>query len=136
MPSPAGGLTAIPAGYRNILESKSFAHVATIGPNGQPQSTPVWFDTDGENLMISLTKTRQKYRNLVRDAHVAVSIIDPENPYRYLEIRGTATFEDDPDKAFINRLSQKYMGKDYPFNQPGDERVVVTIHPVHATYMG
>jgi PPOX class probable F420-dependent enzyme len=136
MPTATGGLTQIPEQHRAILQTKGFAHVATIGPHGEPQSTPVWFDTDGERLLISLTKTRQKYKNLQADRRVAVSITDPENPYHSLELRGTASFTDDPDKAFINRLSNKYLGKDYPWNQPGDERVVVAIEPHHSTFMG
>jgi PPOX class probable F420-dependent enzyme len=127
----------IPEQHLPILQAKGFAHIATIGPHGEPESSPVWYDWDGEHLLISLTKSRQKYRNLARDPRVAASIIDPENPYHYLEIRGTAAIEDDPEKALIDRLAQKYLGQDrYPWNQPGDERVIVTIHPTHATFMG
>ena len=67
---------------------------------------------------------------------VAASITDPDSPYRYLEIRGIAEIEDDPDKTFIDEMSRKYIGKDYPWNQPGDERVIVKIRPEHATGQG
>jgi PPOX class probable F420-dependent enzyme len=128
--------TVVPASHQNILEAKGFAHVATIGPGGAPQSSPVWFLWDGDTLKISLTKARQKYKNLQRNPHVAVSVTDPADPYRYVEVRGTVTFEDDPDKAFIDQVANKYLGQNYPWNQPDEERVVVTIQPTHATTMG
>ena len=130
---------SIPETHRDILDNpKSFAHWATIGPDGAPQVNPVWFDFDGEQLAISQTKTRQKYRNVQKDARVAISIIDPENPYRYVEVRGEVVdIADDPDNAFINKMAKKYIGKDvYPWHQPGDERVVVRIQPKRATSMG
>ncbi len=81
---------------------------------------------------------RQKYRNVQREPRVALSIVDPENPYRYLEVRGTVVRVDpDPDNAFINAMAKKYMGvEEYPWHQPGDERVVVVVRPEHATHMG
>ena len=122
--------------HRDILEKKGFAHIATIGPNGEPQSTPVWYGWDGTDLKFSTTKARQKYRNLVRNPQASASILDPDDPYRYLEIRGAAEIEDDPDKTFIDEMSRKYMGRDFPGNQPGDERVVVKIRPEHVTTEG
>jgi PPOX class probable F420-dependent enzyme len=76
----------IPDSHRDILDKKGFAHVATIGPEGEPHSSPVWYGWDGEHFLFSQTKTRQKIRNVQRDARVAVSVTDPDNPYRYLEI--------------------------------------------------
>lgn len=131
-------MSVIPSKEMNILTSKGFAHVATIGPHHEPQSTPVWFDWDGTYVRISQTKDRQKYRNIQRDPRVALSITDPQNPYHYLEIRGkVARIEDDPQKKFVDILAKKYMGVDhYPNNQPGDERVIVYIQPEHTTSMG
>lgn len=128
----------VPEGYRDILGSNALAHIATIGPNGEPQSTPVWFGWDGEHVKFSQTKTRQKYRNVNREPRLALSIVDPENPYRYLEIRGEVErIEEDPDLDFINSMAKKYLGEDkYPFHQPGDERVVLFIRPEHTTQMG
>ena len=130
--------TAIPVGYEDLLESTALAHVATIGPNGEPQVNPVWFGWDGTHLLFSQTTTRQKYRNLQRDGRIALSIVDPSNPYRYLEIRGVVERVDpDPDNAFINSMAKKYMGEDvYPWHNPGDERVVVVVRPEHTTKMG
>ncbi len=129
----------IPENYRDMLGKVAFWHVATIGPDGDPQSTPVWaggFD-DG-TIRFSLTRGRQKFRNLQADPSIALSATDPDNPYRYLEIRGKVTeVEDDGDHSFINSMAKKYMGVDeYPFHQPGDERVVMVVTPEHTTQMG
>ncbi len=128
----------IPDTHRDLLGKKGFAHVATIGPSGEPHSSPVWYDWDGEHLLFSQTKTRQKYHNLLRDPRVAISITDPDNPYRYLEIRGTLDgVEEDEGNAFINAMAKKYIDEDvYPWHQPGDERIVLKIRPHHTTSMG
>ena len=127
--------TTIPERFHDLLESTALAHVATIGPRGEPQSNPVWFGWDGEHVKFSHTKTRQKYRNLNRDPRVALSMVDPENPLRYLEVRGVVErIEEDPDLDFINSMSEKYLGV-YPYrnHRPGDERVVVFVRPEHTT---
>lgn len=133
-------VTVIPEKFEDLLEwdTKSYAHVATIGPNGEPQNNPVWFDTRDGRILFSQTTTRQKLKNVEREPRVALSILDPENPYRYLEIRGrVVAVEPDPDKAFIDRMAQKYLGQEkYPWNRPGDERVVVVIEPEHTSSMG
>ncbi len=128
----------IPEGYRDLLETNALIHVATLGPDGEPQSNPVWFDWDGEHIKFSQTKTRQKYKNVGRDPRIAVSIVDPENPYRYLEVRGEVTeIEEDPNMDFINAMAKKYLGMDeYPNHQPGDERIVLYLRPEHTTQMG
>jgi PPOX class probable F420-dependent enzyme len=129
---------AIPEGYEDLLESTALAHVATLGPRSEPQNNPVWFDSDGDHVKFSQTKTRQKFRNLERDPRIAFSIVDPENPYRYLEIRGEVMrVEEDPDIDFIGAMARKYVGVDrYPYHRPGDERVVVFVKPKHTTRMG
>jgi PPOX class probable F420-dependent enzyme len=128
----------IPSGYEDLLETKALADIATIGPNGEPQVNPVWFDWDGTHVRFSQTKTRQKYHNLQRDPRIALSIVDPANPYRYLEIRGkVVAVEEDPNLDFINAMAKKYLGQDkYPWHRPGDERVVIIIEPEHTTQMG
>jgi PPOX class probable F420-dependent enzyme len=128
----------IPESHKDILEKPAFASVATIGPDGGPQNTPVWFGWDGSVLRFSQTTTRQKYRNLGRDPRVSLSILDPDDPYRYLEVRGQmVAVEQDPDLVFINAMARKYLGLDrYPWHQTGDERVVVVVRPLHATVMG
>ena len=120
----------------DILQRPAFAHVATIGPSGEPQSNPTWFEWDGETVNISQTPQKQKLKNLQRDNRVALSILDPENPYRYIEIRGEVVeITPDPDYRFIHGLSNRYLGKDYPWLQPGEERLVVKIRPLHTTTM-
>lgn len=129
---------AIPEKYADLLESNALANIATIGPNGEPQNTPVWFGWDGQHIFVSQTKGRQKYRNVQRDPRVAVSIVDPSNPYRYLEVRGTVVrIDEDHDHAFINSMAKKYISQEeYPWHQPGDERVVLVIEPERTTHMG
>ena len=128
----------IPESHQYLLGSTALAHVATIGPHGEPQNNPVWFDWDGEHVKFSQTNARQKYRNLNRDPRIALSIVDPEDPYRYLEIRGEVVrVEEDPDIEFISAMAKKYLGVDrYPNHGPGDERVVVFVKPGHTTQMG
>ena len=128
----------LPQGYKDLLESTALVHVATIGPYGEPQNNPVWFGWDGEHVVFSQTKSRQKYRNLQCDRRVVFFIVDPDNPYRYLEIRGEMVcVEEDPDLDFINSMAKKYLGLDkYPYHQPGDERVVIFVRPEHTTQMG
>lgn len=131
-------MSAIPEKYKDLLETTALAHVATLGPDGAPQVNPVWFGWDGEFIRFSNTKARQKFRNLSNDGRVAISIVDPTNPYRYLEVRGTvARIDDDPEGAYIDLMAQKYLGTEkYPWAQPGDERVTVVIAPEHTTSMG
>jgi PPOX class probable F420-dependent enzyme len=128
----------IPESHADLLEQPVLAHVATVGPQGEPQNNPVWFGWDGENLTFSQTTGRQKYRNVQDEPRVALSIVDASNPFRYLEIRGSVErIDPDPDNAFINSMAKKYMGEDvYPWHRPGDERVVVVVRPEHTTTMG
>jgi PPOX class probable F420-dependent enzyme len=104
-PAPAG----IPSGYLDLLERPLFASLATTGPKGQPQVNPMWFEWDGERIRFTHTSQRQKYRNLLRDPRAAVSIYDPERPYRYLELRGVVEeIEPDPEGRMYERLAARY----------------------------
>jgi PPOX class probable F420-dependent enzyme len=125
---PSG--SPIPDEFWAILEKKAYAHIASIGPNGAPQSNPVWFEWDGERLLFSTIKSRAKYKNLTARPQVAASILDPDEPYLCLELRGVAEIDEDPDKgkAFINRMAHKYTGQDFG-DRPGEERVIVAIRP-------
>lgn len=128
----------IPDSHSDILQKKGFAHVATIGPRGEPQSTPVWYEWDGQYVKISQTPERQKYRNIQRDSRIALSVVDPDNPYRYLEVRGRVDrTAEDPGKTFINALAQKYLDLEtYPYTTPEEQRIVLYIVPEHTTSMG
>ncbi len=125
----------IPATHLDLLASTAVANVATIGPDGAPQVSPVWFEWDGTALIFGPVTTRQKRRNLQRDPRIALSIVDPENPIRYLEIRGVARLVPDPESEIALRLGKKYLGVDrFPYLQPGEERVQVLVEPSHVTY--
>lgn len=132
-------MAAIPEKYLDLLQTdkKSFAHIATVQPDGTPQVTPVWFDYTGGKLRVNSAKGRVKVRNMTEGAPVALSILDPENPYRYLQVRGrVARVTEDGARAHIDALSHKYLGKDYPYMQPGDVRVMFEIEPTAAQAMG
>jgi len=107
-------------------------------PNGSPQVTPVWFDYTGGMIRVNTAKGRVKARNLREGAPVAMSILDPDNPYRYIQIRGRVKrcVEEGADRH-IDSLAKKYLGKDkYPFAQPGEVRIMYEIEPFAAHAMG
>jgi PPOX class probable F420-dependent enzyme len=132
--------TTIPDAFRPLLgdDVKAFAGLATLLPDGSPQVTPVWFDTEGGTIRVNTAKGRWKDRNMRRDGRIALSIMDPANPYRHLQIRGKVerVTEQGAD-AHIDRLAKKYMGVDtYPFRQAGEQRVIFVIRPERVTTMG
>jgi PPOX class probable F420-dependent enzyme len=131
-------MTAIPSSHADILEKKSFAHIATLMPDGSPQVTPVWVDSDKGRILINSARGRRKDQNLERDRRVAVSITDPDNPYRALMIRGRVVdITTDGADEHIDRMAKKYMGKDkYPFRRPGEQRVLYVIEPEKVSTMG
>jgi PPOX class probable F420-dependent enzyme len=131
-------MAPIPDQYRDLFTKKSFAHLATVGADGAPQSTPVWCDFDGTHVRINTARGRVKDRNLQRNPRVALSLLDPDNPYRYLQIRGRVAemTEQDAD-GHIDALAKKYLGQDtYPFRKPGEVRVIVKITPERIQGMG
>ena len=130
--------SAIPNSHVDLFKKKAFAHLATLMPDGQPQVTPVWVEFDGRHVIINTAEGRQKDKNLQRDKRVALSLIDPDNPYRYLEVRGKVVERThNGADANIDALAKKYLDKDkYPFRQPNEVRVIYKIEPQHATTMG
>ncbi len=111
-----------------LLNAPTYVVVTTLNPDGQPQSSVVWTRTDGDTILFSTVRGRRKARNLERDPRITVIAYDPANPYRYVEVRGTATLADDADGTLIQELSQAYTGG--PWEAPGPEdRVIVTITP-------
>jgi PPOX class probable F420-dependent enzyme len=122
----------IPDAFRDILEQKkAFANLATTMPDGSPQVTPVWFDYTNGHIRVNTAKGRVKARNMKQGSHVALAIMDPENPYRYIQVRGTvAQATENGADAHIDSLAKKYLGKDkYPFRQPGEQRIMYEIVP-------
>lgn len=125
----------IPKDFKDLLGKKGFANFGTLMPDGSPQVTPVWYDAEGDLIRINSARGRQKDRNVHRDPRVALSIQDPENPYRYLEIRGKVVeITEDGADAHIDLLAKKYMGVDsYPYRTPTEKRVIYKIKPEHTT---
>ena len=119
----------IPEKYRDLFEKRAFASLATLMPDNRPQVTPVWVDYDGSHVRVNSAKGRLKDKNMRRDKRVALSIQDPDNPYRYIAVRGKVveSTEQGAD-AHIDALAKKYLGKDrYPFRSPGEVRVMYKI---------
>ena len=129
---------AIPEKYKDLFQKRAFASLATLMPDGRPQVTPVWCDFDGDHVIFNSARGRQKDKNVRRDPRVSVAVIDPENPYRYLEIRGRVVeiTEQDAD-AHIDKMAKKYLGADkYPYRQAGEQRVMYKIQPERTNTMG
>jgi PPOX class probable F420-dependent enzyme len=122
-------MQAIPSSHRDLLDSQ-FATLATVGPDGRPQLSEVWFLADGDTVSISLNTARQKTKNLRADPAANLFLLDLASPYRYLEIRGDAEISPDDDYSFADRVGAKYNADLRDHDQPGQTRVVVTIRPV------
>ena len=128
----------IPSTHKDLLDKPAFANLATLNPDGSPQVTPVWFDYDGQHIIVNTARGRVKDRNLQREPRVALSIVDPANPYRYLGIQGRVTeMTENGADAGIDKLAKKYLGKDkYPWKGPTEVRVIVKIAPEKVHTMG
>ena len=125
--------------YADLLnDKKAFAHLATLMPDGSPQVTPVWFDFVGGAIRVNSARGRVKDRNMKEGASVALSILDPDNPYRYLQVRGRVRKVTEAGAAaHIDSLAKKYIGQDkYPWSKPGDVRVTYEIEPERVSGMG
>ena len=121
-------MASIPESHRDLLDAP-LAVLATIGPDGRPQVSAVWFLAEDGTIRVSLNTTRQKVKNLRANPAVTVFIPDPRNSQRYLEVRGDADLADDPDYSFAGKIGAKYGADLRQYDAPGSERVVVTIRP-------
>jgi PPOX class probable F420-dependent enzyme len=121
----------IPAIYRDLFEKKAFASLATINPDGSPQVTPVWVELRGDDILVNSAKGRRKDLNMQERPNVALSIQDPENPYRYVEVRGhVEEITEDGAEAHIDKLAKKYLGVEkYPYRREDEIRVIFIIKP-------
>jgi PPOX class probable F420-dependent enzyme len=131
--------TTIPEKFLPVLtEKKSLAHLATVMPDGSPQVTPVWFLYDNGKFIVNTARGRIKDRNMTQNALVALSIVDPENPYSHLAVRGKIVkATEEGAAANIDVMAKKYLGQDkYPFGQPGEVRVIYEIQPTSVHAMG
>lgn len=130
--------SVIPEKYADLFEKRAFANLATLMADGSPQVTPVWVDLDGEIIRVNTAKGRVKDRNMRRDPRVSMAIADPDNPYRYLQIRGRVIeMTEQGADDHIDKLAMKYMGKEkYPFRSAAEVRVMCKIRPEAAQTMG
>jgi len=132
-------MAAIPDKYLDLLkQKKTFANLATVMPDGSPQVTPVWFDYTNGVIRVNTARGRVKARNMKDGAPVALAIMDPDNAYRYIQVRGRVkrATEQGAD-AHIDQLAKKYLGKDkYPWAKPDQVRVIYEIEPTSFSSMG
>lgn len=118
----------VPERFQYILASTTLGHLATIGSKGRPQVNPVWFLWVGEQLLLGVKADTVKYRNLRRDPHLAISLLDPQDSHHYVELRGEVTeFELYRDLTFVNQLARKYTGKEMDPSEEGRERYKLTV---------
>ncbi|MFF4406554.1 PPOX class F420-dependent oxidoreductase [Streptomyces sp. NPDC001262] len=129
-------MTVVPESHQDLLERPLFVHLATVRPDGMPQSNPMWVRWDGELLWFTSTTTRRKMRNIGAEPRVAMSVNDPEQPYRYLELRGTVErIAPDPECRLFTALAERY-GRDLGGQLPPDapDRVAVAVRPTSVAY--
>ncbi len=121
--------------YLDLFNKRAFAYLATLMPDGSPQLTPVWIDYDGGYILVNSAYNRQKDRNMRRDRRVAITIQDPDDPYRYLQIRGVVVeITTDGADDHIDKMAYKYHGLEkYPNRQPGEARVLYKVAPIKIT---
>ena len=133
---------AIPEKYLDLFSKPAFAHLATLMPDGGPQVTPVWCNLEQDYVWLNTVRSRQKDRNMRRDTRVSLCIMDPDNPYRYVEVRGRVVeITEQGAHDHINRLAKKYLGLEKyprrpPHGQPGEARVIFKVKPEHTTGKG
>ncbi len=120
-------------GVKKLFREPNYGHLATLMPDGSPQVSPVWVDVDGDRILVNSAEGRSKPRNVRRDARVAISIYNQDNPYSSAFIRGRVVeITHEGADEHIDKLAKKYLGQDkYPYHQPGDQRVILVIEPEH-----
>ena len=131
----------IPASHADLLsrEKKAFASLALVMAKGEPHVTPIWFDYDGENIILNTARGRVKDKIMSKHPVVALAVADPANPYRYIQIRGPVVFESDQGEfgyPQISKLNEKYQGSPAYPKRPGEVRVTFKVRPEHVNTMG
>jgi len=118
----------LPDSAKKLLQDKAYGHVVTIGANGRPQTTMVWVDAEGDEVLFNTAEGRKKQQNLRRDPKVIISVQDRNNPQAYLLVHGTATITEAGADAHIDKLTKRFLGiEKYPYRQPGEKRVMVRV---------
>lgn len=131
----AGTMLSIPDSHRDLLDGM-VATLATVGSTGYPQMSVLWFLAEGDTIRLSLNSSRQKIKNLMDRPAFGLLLLDLANPRRYLELRGDAQIEPDPDYSFADRVAAKYGVDLRDMDQPGEARVVVTLIPTRVRAWG
>lgn len=114
-----------------LIRAKNLGNIATLMPDGSPHVVPVWVDLDGDDILVNTAEGRQKLKNVRRDPRVALDVVNSENPYEMVTLRGhVVEVTSEGADAHIDKLANKYLGRDrYPFRQPGEQRVIIRIEP-------
>lgn len=126
------------AKYRDIFDKKTFCYVATVGKDGTPQVTPVWCEFDGTHIVFNTARGRVKDANLARNPTITLAAADPDNPYRYVQVKGrVAEVTEQGADPHIDKMAKKYLGQDrYPGRKPGEQRMIVKVLPQRVQGMG
>lgn len=121
-------MTSIPESHRDVIESNPIVILTTIGPHNEPQTTALWFLLEDDLIKLSVNTSRQKLKNLKRNPVYSAIFVNPENPYRTIEFRGTAAVEPDPDYVLADKVGKRYSADLREMDQPGESRSAVTLH--------
>lgn len=123
-------MAEIPPDFLDLFEKRSFAFVATVLPDGAPHVTPTWVDFDGEHVLVNTVRDNRKDRNVRRDPRITLAVADPDNPYRYLSIRGEVIERrEEGARDHLDSLAERYTGQPTYPGPSGQERVVLVIRP-------
>lgn len=129
-------MLTIPESHRDLVDDATTGSFSTVGPDGTPQVTALWFDIDGDTVILSLTTDRQKYKNVVRHPQATLFVIDPTNPFRTLEVRGDTVIDEDPDLAVFDQIIRRYGQDPATFPAPRDNRVTLRLTPTRVVANG
>ncbi|HJN92944.1 MAG TPA: PPOX class F420-dependent oxidoreductase [Dehalococcoidia bacterium] len=130
-------MTEIPQSHIDLIGAPHLAHLATTNKDGSPQNSPIWLKLDGDQIVFSTTEERRKTKNMRRTPSISLSIVDSDNPFRYIELRGPVTFEPDLEKTLPLELWPLYVGEgQYPIETDHETRVIVRFTPSHIVAQG
>lgn len=118
---------------KGLLDGRPFAVLATLNPDGTPQTSVIWVARDGDVVIFTTHDQRRKARNLIRDPRASVTVFAADDPYRTADIRGTVELVDDPDRRLSVELTRRYLGQDPPPDPPGSHRLIGRLTPEHVT---
>ena len=128
----------ISPGFKKLMRESAYCQLATLMPDGSPQNTQMWVETDGEHILLNTAEGRQKVKNVRRDPRVAVNVVDPTNAWRIASVRGRVVdVTTEGADRLIDELAKKYLDEEtYPFRQPGEVRLTIKIAPEKINEVG